>query len=417
MTTWPVRPLAAVVALLVLAGCHVSGRHHGTPGSRPFTSLHKFSGNAGGKTPNGVTAGPNEVIYGTTQFDGNCQTCGIIYRLTRQAASGRWAFKTLHSFVLNQDGITPAAPLTLHDGKLYGTTSAGGDPICGCGVVFTIGEDGGGYRVLHTFRTRSLGATPVSALLIDDNDVIFGTTSAGGQNGTGVVFRLGSGDAYSVLHDFIGGLNTGPRGDMVFGDDGAIYGTQFGAGQFGHGLIFRITKAGAYSVLYDFRGLNQPGGSTDGASPDGRLAVSGDGTISGTTSAGGNSANLGTAWSIKKAGSNWRYTQLHIFGNDEANVPHSGLVLGTDGSLYGTGSTGGTHQAGALFQLQPPNSGGHRAYRTLQSFTARDSRGDTPRPQIDFADGVIYGSTLLGGQITSSGECTNGCGTVFSYQP
>jgi uncharacterized repeat protein (TIGR03803 family) len=417
MTTWAVRAVAAMVAVLVLAGCHLLVRDHGAPGSGPFKTLHKFAGNAGGKTPNGVTAGPNNVVYGTAQFDGNCTTCGIIYRLTRHAGTGRWAFKALHSFVLNQDGITPAAPLTLHKGKLYGTTSAGGDPVCGCGVVFAIGEDGGGYRVLHTFRTRLLGATPVSALLVDDNGVIFGNTSAGGQNGTGVVFRLGSGDAYSVLHDFDGGFNAGPQGDMVFGDDGAIYGTQFGAGQFGHGVIFRITRAGAYSVLYDFRGLNQPGGSTDGAGPDGRLAVSGNGTIHGTTSAGGNIANLGTAWSIKRSGSTWRYTQLHIFGTDEANVPHSGLVLGTDGSLYGTSSSGGSDQAGALFQLLPANAGGHRSYRTLHSFVARDSRGDTPRPELDFADGVIYGSTLLGGQITSSGECANGCGTVFSYQP
>jgi uncharacterized repeat protein (TIGR03803 family) len=283
MTRWPVRPLAAVVAVVVVAGCHLSTRDQDTPGSGPFSTIHKFSGNTGGKTPNGVTAGANKTVYGTTQFDGNCSTCGIIYRLTQQAGSGRWTFKKLHSFVLNQDGITPIGPLTLHNTKFYGTTSAGGDPVCGCGVVFSIGEDGGGYRVLHTFRNRVLGATPVTALLVDSNGVIYGNTSAGGQNGTGVVFRLGSGDAYSVLHDFDPGFNGGPQGDMVFGDDAAIYGTQFGAGLFGHGVIFRITKAGAYTVLYDFRGINQPGGSTDGAGPDGRLAVSGLGPIHGTT--------------------------------------------------------------------------------------------------------------------------------------
>jgi len=419
MTRTHIRHLAALLALLALADCNIWARNNGGGGSGgggdPFVLIHTFTGNAGGSAPNGVTADAAGVIYGTTQSDGNCSTCGIIYRLTPPASGNRWSFATLHKFVQSKDGIKPVGPLTVFDSKLYGTASAGGDPVCNCGVVFAIGTDGSGFTVLHTFKQRPLGSTPLGGLLIDADGTIYGSTSAGGANGAGVIFRLGVGDNYTVLHDFAGTAGSGPHGGLVFGSDGAIYGTQFTGGNFNQGAIFRITKGGgAYTVLYDFEGTTQPGPSTDGAMPDGRLAVATDGTLYGTTSSGGASA-LGTAWSIKKSGGQWAYKQLRTFSGNDTAVPHSGLILGADGSLYGTGSSGGASQAGALFQL-PPSGGSQRAYRTLHSFKSGDKKGDTPNSELALTNGVIYGSTLLGGNV-GSGACSAGCGTVFSYTP
>jgi uncharacterized repeat protein (TIGR03803 family) len=416
MKTWRIRHLMAALALLAVADCNIWARNPSSAGTSPFKTIHLFTGNAGGSAPNGITADANGILYGTTQSDGNCSTCGIIYRL-KPPPSGttRWSFDTLHKFVLSKDGIKPVGPLTVYQGKLYGTASAGGDALCNCGVVFAIGADGSGFAVLHTFKKQLLGATPLAGVLIDTDGTLYGSTSTGGANGAGVIFKLGAGGGYAVLHDFDGTVGSGPQGDLVFGGDGAIYGTQFNGGKFNQGAIFRITKAGAYTVLYDFEGTTQPGPSTDGAMPDGRLAVGTDGTIYGTTSSGGGPSGLGTAWSIKKAGGQWAYKQLRMFSSSEATVPHSGLILGGDDSLYGTGSTGGAHQAGALFQLLPP-SNGHRAYRTLHSFKSVDSHGDTPQSPIVLLDGVIYGSTLLGGDVNSS-ACSAGCGTVFSDTP
>jgi uncharacterized repeat protein (TIGR03803 family) len=409
--------MVALLALLALANCNLWARHSGSGGGggNPFATIHKFTGNTGGSAPNGVTADAAGVIYGTTQSDGNCLTCGIIYRLTPPATGTRWTFDVLHKFVLSQDGNKPVGSLTVFQDKLYGTTSAGGDALCNCGVVFAIGTDGSGFKVLHTFKQRPLGSTPLGGLLIDTDGTIYGTTSAGGQNGVGVVFKLDAGGTYTVLHDFDGTIGSGPQGDMVFGTNGAIYGTQFSGGKFSQGAVFRITKAGSYTVLYDFEGATQPGPSTDGAEPDGRLAVATDDTIYGTTSSGGGPTGLGTAWSIKHAGGQWTYKQLRIFSGNEATIPHSGLILAPDDSLYGTGSSGGANQAGALFQLLPP-SNGHRAYRTLYSFKSGDKRGGTPSSAIAFANGVIYGSTLRGGDVKSA-ACPGGCGTAFSDTP
>jgi uncharacterized repeat protein (TIGR03803 family) len=408
MAGW--RQIVAAVALLALADCYatVGGKGGGggnNPG-KPFTTVHKFTGNAGGDFPNGVIVDASGVIYGTTQGGGNCATCGVIFRLT-PAGTGRWTYTVFHRFATSRDGIKPLAPLALQDGKLYGTTSAGGDPTCNCGTVFRINTDGSGFLALHTFKTATEGAVPAGGVLVDTDGTIYGTTSAGGANGAGVIFRISTGGVYVVLHHFVGAVLTGPKGELVFGTDGAIYGTQFGGGAFNRGTIFRVTKAGIYAVLHDFTGF-QSSQNPDGASPDGALALGADGTIYGTTTTGG-SSNLGTAWSIRPSGGN-TYRQLHSFASGEATVPHSGLAIGTDGVLYGSGASGGANSGGALFQLTPVSG----QYLTRLSFDTNSAQGTSPQSPLSLLGGTIYGTTLLGG---ISSACSSGCGTVFSFKP
>lgn len=409
MTAW--RPILVLITLFALAACHVTvGNKKGGGGNNPghpLTTLHRFSGNAGGDFPNGVIVDASGVIYGTTQGGGNCATCGVIFRL-KEAGSGQSTYTVLHRFVTSINGIKPLGLLALQGGKLYGMASAGGDPNCNCGVVFRINADGSGFVALHTFRTAAEGAVPAAGVIVDTDGTIYGTTSAGGANGAGVIFRISSGGVYTVLHDFIGLVLTGPKGELMFGADGAIYGTQFGGGAFNRGTIFRITKGGAYTVLHDFAGF-QSSQNPDGASPDGALALGTDGTIYGTTSTGG-SANLGTAWSIKPSGGS-SYRQLHSFITGEATVPHSGLTIGASGILYGTGANGGTNGDGALFSLTPAGN-----YGTLFSFDANTSRGDAPQSPLALSGGTLYGTTLVGGNPSSS-ICSGGCGTAFSFKP
>ena len=208
------------------------------------------------------------------------------------------------------------------------------------------------------------GTTPIGGLLIDTDGTMYGTTSSGGtgavgvhnSNGAGVIYKIStSGGGFTKLHDFDGDLNGGPQGEMIFGADGAIYGTTYGGGQYNEGVIFRMTKAGGYQVIYNFMGVNQPGGSTDGAQPEGRLALGPDGTIYGTTSFGGTPSGYGTAWSIKLVNGTWVYKQLYRFGSP-GNLPHSGLIMGSDGTLYGTGAGGGAYQSGVIYRLLPPGA-------------------------------------------------------------
>jgi uncharacterized repeat protein (TIGR03803 family) len=80
-------------------------------------------------------------------------------------------------------------------GNLYGTTLAGGNLACGCGVVFKL-DTTGKETVLHRFTGGADGAYPEAGLVRDAAGGLYGTTYAGGDlacggsGGCGVVFKL-----------------------------------------------------------------------------------------------------------------------------------------------------------------------------------------------------------------------------------
>ena len=98
---------------------------------------------------------------------------------------------TVYSFH-GSDGSTPSRALTAIGTTLYGTASAGGN--YGAGVVFSLIPDGQEH-VLYNFTRKADGGYPVAGLLAV-NGTLYSTTAAGGSpscNGGGRVRR-------SVLH-------------------------------------------------------------------------------------------------------------------------------------------------------------------------------------------------------------------------
>lgn len=407
-----------------------------------FETLYRFPGGTNSRFPHGgVVLDSAGNVYGTTKYPSRCiqglVVCGIVYKLTPPHGSVKgWTFKILHEFAYinppgRKDGIGPLGPLILKGTTLYGTTSAGANEFCGCGEVFSISTSGTNYKQLHIFTTGIPwnpvnGSTPNSGVLMIGT-TLYGTTTAGGKFGAGVLYQLSaSGGSFKVLHHFAARFNGGPQGELLLGKDGYIYGTQFGGGAYNEGTVFRIAKSGSgFQVIYNFKGVNQPGNSTDGAQPEGRLAQGSDSTIYGTTGFGGTPSGYGTAWSIKHVGSKWVYKQIRRFNStdttrEDANLPHSGFVIGSTGILYGTGAGGGHYQSGAIYKLTPPTiAGGTWGYKTLHSFHGRDPNGETPYAVLTRANGYLYGANLSGGHITYGfgTPCPDGCGTVFRQKP
>lgn len=380
-----------------------------------FSTLYRFRGGALGSWPRGgVALDADGNIYGTTLYNGACSTCGVIYQLAKPApGQTAWTYKVLHAFQPGPDGIAPTAPLTIKGSTIYGTASAGANPLCGCGAVFSLTKSGTGwsYKILHRFN-RTQGTTPIGGVLVAADGTLYGTASGGGAQQGGVLYKITPGGTFSVLHNFAKATGSGPQGELIFGKDGAIYGTTFGGGKYNQGVVFRITPAGAYSVLYHFKGIYQFPPSNDGAQPEGRLALGKDGTIYGTTTFGGSPSGYGTAWSLTPgAGGTWAYAQLYIFGSP-SNLPHSGLVIDAAGNLYGTAAGGGASGSGTLYRLSPPKTGKTWVLTVLRSFKGRDTNGDTPYADIALKGGALYGTNLTGGNVNL---CGNGCGTVFRY--
>jgi uncharacterized repeat protein (TIGR03803 family) len=100
----------------------------------------------------------------------------------------------LYSFHGSADGGNPTSTLVFNPaGKVYGTTSAGGDAGCDCGVIFSLTPVNANHwveTVLHTFGTHPDGAFAYYGLTPDGAGHYLGTTAAGGNQNQGVVFQM-----------------------------------------------------------------------------------------------------------------------------------------------------------------------------------------------------------------------------------
>jgi uncharacterized repeat protein (TIGR03803 family) len=102
----------------------------------------------------------------------------------------------LYSFTCESDGCTPYPGVVLDSaGNLYGSAFYGGAAFgnSGYGVIFKL-DTTGALTVLHTFDLAD-GANPSSVLLFDSQGNLYGTTQNGGNSecggtGCGVVFEL-----------------------------------------------------------------------------------------------------------------------------------------------------------------------------------------------------------------------------------
>lgn len=178
------------------------------------------------------------------------------------------------------------------------------------------------------------------------------------------------------------------------------------------------------TILHQFEGFN-----LDGNAPNGALVEGGSGTFYGTTTYGGSSSacqgsyiGCGTVFEIAatKAGS-WVETVLYSFqpGNGDGAWPYGGVILDKNGNLYGTTDAGGANDAGAVFELMPPQvSGGSWTESILYSFGANNNDGRTPLAGLAIDSlGNLYGTTPYGGANKSKACASDGCGAVFELTP
>ena len=126
------------------------------PGGTP-TTLHRFTGVDGTSYGTLIQASDGS-LYGTKQSGGSGRDAGgTIFKLDLVGT-----FTVLHHFGRNPGPAYPLAHVTEgSDGRLYGTTVAGG--LSDVGTVFTI-EPSGAARVLHSFPATPLPAGKEASL-------------------------------------------------------------------------------------------------------------------------------------------------------------------------------------------------------------------------------------------------------------
>jgi len=116
-------------------------------------------------------------------------------------------------------------------------------------------------------------------------------------------------------------------------------------------------------------------------------------------------------------------TETVLFNFDSASSggtdPLAGLLRGPSGSFYGTTYTGGTYNAGTVFQLKPPAPGGSWTETTLYSFNGTTTGLNPAASLISDSEGNLYGTTSTGGGTNCiiGNPIPYGCGLVFKLSP
>ena len=222
-----------------------------TKGSSTWTEsvIYAFQGAADGSSPyDGLAFDPVGNLYGTANAGGTSAS-GVIFKLT--PGSSGWTESILHSFKGGYDGKSPYGDLIFDAaGNLFGTASQGG--ARSYGVVFEIFTNPKGFMresVLHSFANTP-SASPVAGLVMDPAGNLYGTTMAGGTQtycggGCGTLFKLSpvstGGWSYKVLHVFgVGSDGFHPTGDLILDSTGNVYGTTQAGGAEGSGEVFEI---------------------------------------------------------------------------------------------------------------------------------------------------------------------------------
>jgi len=118
------------------------------------------------------------------------------------------------------------------------------------------------FSTIHTFQFFPNGAYPNATLVQGSDGNFYGTTSSCGTNGAGTVFKLNTNGVLTTLYAFTGyNDGGGPEAGLVEGSDGYFYGTTSYGGTNEWGTVFRIIANGEVSSLYSFTG------GYDGANP------------------------------------------------------------------------------------------------------------------------------------------------------
>ena len=357
-------------------------------------------------------------------------------------------YKVLYAFTgTNGDGEFPLENV-IRDraGNLYGTAFNGGDLSgcsgSGCGVVFRV-DPTGNETILYTFKGGADGANPAMGLLRDGAGNLYGTTHGGGDlngnpictavfgfPGCGVVFKVDPTGKETVLYAFTGAADgLGPASGLIRDAQGNLYGTTGFGGDFtgdcpgealpGCGVVFKLDPTGKETVLHTFTG------DADGYSPFGNLLLDAKGNLYGTAVAGADSLGIcsnvggfrgcGTVYMLDPAG---RFALLHTFHGADGAGPNGFLVSDNAGNLYGMTYFGGDLSecsglgCGVVFKLD-----GRGKETVLYGFTGGADGAEPAASVIRDAEGNLYGTTSIGGDVNGPLCYPVGCGVVFKLDP
>jgi uncharacterized repeat protein (TIGR03803 family) len=292
-----------------------------------LTTIVSFAETLGGAGPaDGLLLATDGSFYGTT-VDGGMDTWGSVFKFDPDGT-----LTILQSF----DGTNGAFPYTGlvegADGDLYGTTTDAGPAF---GNIFKITLAG----TLTNLDSFYFPTGTYGRLVQATDGNFYGPTLFGAT-----IFKMTPSGTLTTLYSFCSQSECEtPYAGLVQAANLDLYGTTTDGGTNGAGTVFKISLSGTLTTLYSFCSQSA---CEDGSTPYAGLVEATDGNLYGVTSAGGTN-NSGTIFRITPDG---ELTTLHAFVT-AGGGPTAVLLQATDGNFYGTTQQGGTGGAGTVFRL------------------------------------------------------------------
>jgi len=176
--------------------------------------------------------------------------------------------------------------------------------------------------------------------------------------------------------------------------------------------LLQPTQAQTYKIIHDFAGT-----ASDGAGPQAGVTIDAGGNFYGTA---------GVIYKLTNKNGNWIFSPLYEFkGGVDGSYPFAKLVIGPDGTFYGTTNDNYGQDCqtlncfGTVFNLSPPPTVPKTALTPWEETSLYhfhwfpDGAWPEVGPLVFDASGAIYGTTGSGG----SHNCIYGCGTVYKLAP
>jgi uncharacterized repeat protein (TIGR03803 family) len=341
-------------------------------GSGEFTVIGNFN-RTNGRYPagSGLTLAPDLNFYSTTYYGGSGDV-GVLFRVSTNGGLTK-----LVDFTGDNDAYPTSGGITLgNDGNLYGLTMTSG-AFNYFATAYKIAT-GGALTVLARFTNSLFSAIPYGHLTLAPDGYFYGGTYRR-------IFRMSPSGVVTTVANVPMEISIS---GFTLGNDGLLYGLAPHADVSYSGAIFRVATDGTFAVITGFNGTN-------GELPSSRMTLAEDGTFYGTTIHGGDFGE-GTIFHVTPDGA---LTTLFSFSrtNQLGFGAYGGVVLASDGWLYGTTMFGGNGGAGVVYRLLVDSDGdGVPDDRDLCTGTAAGSPVDEHGCSIDQlvpCDGPITGGT------------------------
>ncbi|WP_109831303.1 choice-of-anchor tandem repeat GloVer-containing protein [Reichenbachiella versicolor] len=399
-------------------------------GAAGLTVLHDFDYYVNGYGPRGsLIQAANGKLYGVTfagRTSATTEDRGVLFSYDLAGVG----FKVEHSFEDGQADHTIGSLIEGSNGKLYAVSSKGG--VSGLGVIYNYDPASEEYASLY--ELINWGKLLDSPNLMQAKDgMLYGVALRGGNNsetdsqGDGVLFRIDPFTSqYTKLHDFKGSTGGKPGAGVIEGEAGVFYGTTSAGGAYGDGVIFKYdVNSKEYTVLYHFDGFKSF-----------KVTLGSDGKLYGVTFRGGksdkgllysydiNSSSFSKLADFDDIGASFPFTLLtevnrnlfygvtnygvlysydlvegkltkhHDFRGIDGSAPSASLLKSRKSStLYGTTRQGGSNDMGVIFSYEPATN----TYTKLYDFDS-ESGIHSYFGLVEDKDGVLYGIAREGGE-------------------